>query len=94
MVHVLSLVVSFQQVPKNAFIKTVLKQVHVSRLVQAVRFVKKLKPNINKDELYFELGMPSRNEGNEYYFHGNAGENTQVKATILNGVVEILECEI
>ena len=55
---------------------------------------KKLKPNISKNELYFELGMPFRNEENAYYFHGNAGENRQIKATILNGKVGTLECEI
>lgn len=55
---------------------------------------KKLKSNLNKNELYFELGMPVRSEGNTYYFHGNAGEDKQVKAIILNDEVETLECEI
>lgn len=55
---------------------------------------KSLKPNLSKNELYFELGMPIRIEGDAFYFRGSAGEKTQVRAILLNGNLKTLECEI
>lgn len=50
-----------------------------------------LSVGIGQNELFFHLGMPERIDGATFVFTAGGGAS-QIKATIVNGVVEELDC--
>jgi hypothetical protein len=50
-----------------------------------------IKLGISKNELYFQLGMPENNKGNIYIFTGG-GDESNIKAIIIDGTVSELRC--
>jgi hypothetical protein len=51
-----------------------------------------LESGINRETLFFHLGMPESNDGIVYTFSGGGGSGSPIKATVVNGIVSEIEC--